>query len=92
VVNTAFSVNTPHPTGQAANTLVPNQTMPTIGDRLSAKSITWAWYSGGWNDAVAAAQLTDDAGVEAGASSEAGMNTAALKFQYHHQPFIYFAN
>jgi phospholipase C len=25
----------------------------TIGDRLSAKNIDWAWYSGGWNDAVA---------------------------------------
>jgi len=27
--------------------------MPTIGDRLSAQGISWAWYSGGWNDAVA---------------------------------------
>jgi len=92
VVNTSFSVNTPHPAGQVANTLVPNQTMPTIGDRLSAKNVTWAWYSGGWNDAVAAAQLANDAGDEAGASSEAGVNTAARKFQFHHQPFVYFAN
>jgi phospholipase C len=27
--------------------------MPTIGDRLSEKQISWAWYSGGWKDAVA---------------------------------------
>ena len=27
--------------------------MPTIGSRLSDKNITWAWYSGGWDDAVA---------------------------------------
>src|SRR5256885_13310926 len=27
--------------------------MPTIGDRLSEKGVSWAWYSGGWNDALA---------------------------------------
>lgn len=27
--------------------------MPTIGDELSAKGVSWAWYSGGWNNAVA---------------------------------------
>ncbi len=32
---------------------LPLQTMPTIGDRLSEKNISWAWYSGGWNDALA---------------------------------------
>jgi phospholipase C len=25
----------------------------TIGDRLTAGGVSWAWYSGGWNDAVA---------------------------------------
>jgi phospholipase C len=32
---------------------LPPQTMATIGDRLSAAGVSWAWYSGGWNDAVA---------------------------------------
>ena len=32
---------------------MPPQTLPTIGDRLSAKNISWAWYSGGWDDALA---------------------------------------
>ncbi|WP_054772587.1 alkaline phosphatase family protein, partial [Methylogaea oryzae] len=32
---------------------LPPQLQPTIGDRLSAKNVSWAWYSGGWNDAVA---------------------------------------
>src|SRR5260370_4811966 len=32
---------------------MPLLTNPTIGDRLSEKGISWAWYSGGWNDAVA---------------------------------------
>jgi phospholipase C len=52
-VNTAFTVNAPHPTSVPADRLVPNQTFPNIGDRLSAKGITWAWYAGGWNDALA---------------------------------------
>lgn len=52
-VNTAFSVNAPHPSTTAANQLVPNQTLPTIGDRLSDASVSWTWYSGGWNDALA---------------------------------------
>ena len=71
-VNTTFSVNQPHPSTAAAGTLLPNQTMPTIGDRLSEKNISWVWYSGGWNDAMA--------------------GHPDPLFQFHHQPFIYFAN
>jgi len=26
---------------------------PNIGDRLNAAKVSWAWYAGGWNDAVA---------------------------------------
>jgi acid phosphatase len=33
--------------------LLTPQSAPTIGDRLSGKGISWAWYAGGWNDAVA---------------------------------------
>jgi len=51
-VNTANSVNL-HPEGDNVANLVPNQTNPTIGDRLSDKGISWAWYSGGWDNAVA---------------------------------------
>lgn len=71
VVNTAFSVNAPHPAHVPASHLVPNQTMPTIGDRLSAKGISWAWYAGGWDAALA--------------------GHPDPLFQYHHQPFMYFA-
>ena len=53
VVNTSYSVNTPHPAGTAADVLVPNQTNPTIGDRLNDKNVSWAWYSGGWDNALA---------------------------------------
>jgi phospholipase C len=52
-VNTLFTVNTPHPANTPQANLMPEQTMPTIGDELSAQDISWAWYSEGWNDAVA---------------------------------------
>lgn len=52
---------------------LPVQYHPTIGDRLSEKGISWAWYSGGWDDAVAKRMNGDN-------------------FQYHHQPFVFFAN
>ncbi|MBA2686000.1 MAG: acid phosphatase [Gemmatimonadaceae bacterium] len=71
-VNTAFSVNAPHPSSANPAGLVPNQTNPTIGDRLNAAGKTWAWYSGGWNDAIA--------------------GNPAATFQFHHQPFAYYAN
>ena len=71
-----FAVNTiqpgaaPHGTGQYLP-LIDDTKYPNIGDRLSAKGISWNWYSGGWDDA------------------ESG-HPGAL-FQYHHQPFNYFA-
>jgi phospholipase C len=73
VVNTSYSVSTPHPANITDTTqLMPLQTFATIGDRLSEKNITWAWYAGGWNDAVAGHPDPD--------------------FEFHHQPFAYFAN
>jgi phospholipase C len=54
-----------------ARTLPPQQET-TIGDLLSAKGVSWAWYSGGW-------QMALD-----GKAKE-------VEFQYHHQPFNYFA-
>jgi phospholipase C len=54
LVNTAFPASGPHPATVTDTTqLVPPLTMPTIGDRLDEKKISWAWYSGGWSDAVA---------------------------------------
>ena len=54
-----FAVNTLEPIGGPHNPqirkaeLLPVQDMPTIGDRLSAKGVSWKWYSGGWNEAEA---------------------------------------
>jgi len=53
VVNHVYSRNAPYPAKSDTSKLLPSQTMPTIGDRLSEKGISWAWYSEGWNDAVA---------------------------------------
>jgi phospholipase C len=47
-INTTNSVNL-HPKNANLTRLVPNQTHATIGDRLSEKNISWAWYAGGWN-------------------------------------------
>jgi phospholipase C len=54
VVNTMQTVYTPHSASITdTSRLLPPQTMPTIGDRLTAKGIDWVWYSGGWDDALA---------------------------------------
>lgn len=52
-VNTIFSTYSPHPATVNPANLLPPQTQPTIGDRLDAANVSWAWYAGGWNNAVA---------------------------------------
>jgi phospholipase C len=53
VVNTAQSVNIPHDPSTPADQLVPVQELPTIGDRLTDKQVTWAWYAEGFDEALA---------------------------------------
>jgi acid phosphatase len=62
---------------------LPPQTQRTIGDVLDEKGVTWAWYSGAWTSTLAAA--TGDRNF--GASTPG----AAPQFQFHHQPFNYYA-
>lgn len=85
-VNTMYppyqpSANKPAPGGNPAladpnnATTLPPQTQKTIGDLLSAKGISWAWYGGAWKAALS------------------GKNARPVpNFQYHHQPFNYFAS
>jgi phospholipase C len=54
--------------------VLPPQSEHTIGDLLSAKGVSWAWYAGAWGS------------VLSGAKAEPNPN-----FQFHHQPFNYFA-
>jgi phospholipase C len=57
IVNTSFTVNTPHPPTFDApdqrGLLVPNLDNPTIGERLSDAGVSWKWYAGGWDAALA---------------------------------------
>ena len=43
----------PHKPGLAQDHLVPGQDMTTIGERMSDKKVSWAWYSEGWDQALA---------------------------------------
>jgi phospholipase C len=67
---------------------VPPQTEKTIGDTLSAKGVSWAWYAGGWNAALA------DGRQDAQAQRLVIYNSKAPgspNFQPHHQPFNYYS-
>ena len=61
-------------------TTLPPQTLATIGDRLDAKSVSWAWYGGAWAAA--------SAGTPAARSI---IYAGKTQFQPHHQPFNYYA-
>jgi acid phosphatase len=98
-----YAVNTTQPPYQPSGTVpaangdptladptklpLPPQTTKTIGDTLSAKNVSWAWYAGSWNTAVA-----DGTQPPANARSVI-YNSApgAPNFQAHHQPFNYFS-
>ena len=71
-VNTVQPASVPYQAKSAAMPLIDDAKYPNIGDRMTAKGVSWAWYSGGWADAAA--------------------GHAGPLFQYHHQPFNYFAD
>ena len=66
---------------------LPPQTQKTIGDTLSAKGISWAWYSGAWADAVKDGMQPAAAKRQVIYNNEPGHPY----FVAHHQPFNYFA-
>jgi acid phosphatase len=98
-----FAVNTIQPPYQPFSSptalKLPPQAAPTIGDRLSAKGIDWAWYSGGWSNAngnVNAPGWTNGTGPTC---SDPNTLTGAVfpncsdkLFQFHHQPLNYYAS
>ena len=97
-----YAVNTIQPAFDPASPgdQLAAQTNPTIGDRLTAKGIDWAWYSGGWANANG---ITTDPGYTNGPGptcSDPNHDTNAkwhwpycpdFLFQTHHQPFNYYA-
>jgi phospholipase C len=44
----------------AAGSTLPPQTQRTIGDLLTAKGVTWAWYAGAWQAALDGKTVTPD--------------------------------
>jgi phospholipase C len=101
-----YAVNTIQPTYQptaatsATAFKLPPLTAPNIGDELSANGVSWAWYAGGWSNAdgaVGAPGWTNGTtpGTCADPTSFANPtypNCPSKVFQFHHQPFNYYAN
>jgi acid phosphatase len=97
-VNTIQPFYQPYAPGTANARRLPPQTHATIGDRLSAKGVDWAWYSGGWSNAngdVGAPGWTN--GTTPGTCTDPETATGAVwpncpnkLFQYHHQALNYF--
>jgi acid phosphatase len=97
-----YAINTMRPPFQpsgifGAQLTVP-QTAPTIGDRLNTAHIDWAWYAGGWSNAngnVGGPGWTNGTGPTCSDPDTIVPSTfpycANAVFQFHHQPFNYFA-
>ena len=99
-----FAVNTiqpafqPYLPGTPVAKRLPALTGRTIGDTLSAAGIDWAWYAGGWSnangdlDAPGWTNGTGPACADPAANPDATFPHCPDRlFQYHHQPFNYFA-
>jgi acid phosphatase len=97
-VNTMQPTN--EPSGSFGDKLVV-QSAPTIGDRLTAAGVSWGWYAGGWDNAagnVTGPGWTNGSGPTC---SDPNHDTSSayhypkcpdFAFQFHHQPFVYYAN
>jgi len=97
-----YAVNTIQPTYQPTSsnpTKLPPQTGKTIGDELSAAGVSWAWYSGGWSNAsgdIGGPGWTNGTGPTC-SDPDSFANPAFpfcpnKVFQFHHQPFNYYAS
>ena len=97
-----WSINTIQPPFQPfapTGARLPPQTYPNIGTRLSAAGVSWAWYSGGWDNAdgnVNGRGWTN--GDTPGTCTDPQHLATAVYpncpdalFQFHHQPLNYFA-
>jgi acid phosphatase len=96
-INTIQPFTQPYAPGTADAKRLPLLSNPTIGDRLDAKGVDWAWYSGGWSNAdgdVGAPGWTNGTGPTC--SDPNALATATYPncpdklFQFHHQPLGYF--
>jgi phospholipase C len=99
-VNTLQPYFQPHdPTADDARLRLPPLTGPTIGDRLTDRGVSWAWYAGGWDNAagnVGGPGWTNGRTVSRCADPQSRRsatwpNCPDKTFQFHHQPFAYVA-
>jgi phospholipase C len=97
-INTIFSKNlAPDFVGNnTAASLLPSQNdtdpsqpnyIPTIGDTLDQADVSWKWYSGGWDNALAGSPSNPANGGKKPAN-----DPADPLFQWHHQPLAYYNN
>jgi phospholipase C len=99
-----YAANTMQPWSQPYRPRTPDRERlgplpgPTIGQRLTAAGIDWAWYSGGWSNANGerdAPGWTNGPGPSCAdpdtAKDAAFPHCPHGNFQFHHQPFNYFA-
>jgi acid phosphatase len=99
-----WAVNTMQPSFEPFGTFgekLVAQSHATIGDRLTAKGVDWAWYAGGWSNAagdVNGPGWTNGTGPTCSSPTHDQSPTFKYPkcpdnvFQYHHQPFVYFSN
>ena len=97
-VNTVQPMNWPYKPGTPDARRLPPLTNPTIGDRLSDKGVDWAYYAGGWDNATGNASGTGWTNGTGPKCADAHVDIKAVYpncpdewFQYHHQPFNYYA-
>jgi acid phosphatase len=98
-VNTIQPAYQPYAPGTPVSRRLPPQTAPTIGDRLSDADEDWAWYSGGWSNANGDINAPGwSNGTGPACSDPNTLSTAVFPncpdklFQFHHQPFNYYAS
>ncbi|HUI58864.1 MAG TPA: acid phosphatase [Steroidobacteraceae bacterium] len=70
-------------------TTLPPLTQTTIGDLLSRRGISWAWYAGSWSAAVA--DGTQPNGAPRTVIYTPSTPRGSPDFQAHHHPFNYYA-
>ena len=67
----------------AAQNMIPASPVRTIGDALNEKSISWAYFGGSYNDAVALSNDAVTAGTAATLNSSTALGEAALADPAH---------
>jgi acid phosphatase len=95
-VNTIQPTSQPFAPGTPVGRRLPPLTTPTIGDNLTAVGASWAYFSGGWDNAAGVTTgpgWTNGPGpkcLQPTSTAAVYPNCPDLLFQFHHQPFNYY--